>query len=89
LDIFSNVSCSLSPDQSEYVLDFTGGTIAVGELFTLAEDGVDVTQTPFPPGEATASVPESRSISLLVVDVLMSVAFVVYWRRHGNPRIAS
>lgn len=81
LDLFSNVSCSLNADQTDYILDFTGGSIGIGQYFTLAEDGVDVTKTSFPPGTGTLSVPESRSAALLAVDVVMCVGFIAFWRR--------
>jgi hypothetical protein len=68
LDIFSDPGCSDLSDG--YTLSFEGGTITPGEIVTLAEKGVDVTVTPFPPTTVTPTVPEPASISLLSTGVV-------------------
>jgi hypothetical protein len=68
LDIFSVTSCGFSPDGSEYILDFSGGSIQLNETFTIAEDGVDADV--YPEVAATFDAPEPSSIWLLSSGIL-------------------
>jgi hypothetical protein len=73
LDIFSDPECSdvtVVTDGTSaivgYLLGFSGGSITPGEIVTIAEKGVDVTETSFPPTSVTPDVaPEPSSIYLL------------------------
>jgi hypothetical protein len=85
-NLFTNVTCGENAGDTDYILDFTGGDIVPGELFTLAEDGVDASiPGAFPPGTvvATASAPEPASIWLLTTGLLTSGVFFVDRRRRN------
>lgn len=77
VDFFQSASCSLT--NGEYILDFTDGSIPVGALFTIAEDGVCADD--FPTG-SLSSAPEPASIWLLSTGALMLAGFY-FKRRHG------
>jgi len=84
LTLFATATCSLSPDNSTYTLDFSGGVgIAPGVLFTIAETGAD--PDAFGDGDyATAtlsSVPEPGSVVLLGTGAAFVGVFLV-GRRH-------
>ena len=72
-DIFSNVDCPASPDNSSFTLIYTDGVIANGGYFFITEDGVDPA-TDFPTGRAsvaTGMTPEPGSIVLLSTGVFL------------------
>jgi hypothetical protein len=77
VNFFQNVSCSLVGNN--YILDFSDGSIPVGDLFTVAENGVSPDD--FPNGTLT-STPEPASIWLLSTGVLL-LGFFFYKRRTG------
>jgi hypothetical protein len=77
---FASVTCSLT--NGNYILNFTDGSIGVGGLFTVAEDGVDPSD--FPDGTLTAaSAPEPSSIWLMSTGALLLGAFFYSKRRNG------
>ena len=77
---FSSFSCTLT--DGNYILDFTDGSIPVGGLFTVAEDGVDPSL--FPDGTlAVGEAPEPSSIWLLSTGTLLLGAFFYSRRRNG------
>jgi hypothetical protein len=93
-NLFTNVTCGENADDTDYILNFSGGDIPSATatdpqlgLFTIAEDGVvelmNQETNPFPTGNVVATVPESRSLSLLAVDVLMCVGFIAFWGRRA------
>jgi hypothetical protein len=69
LDIYSTATCSDLP--AGYLLDFSGGAIAIGQIVTIAEQGVDPAD--FPPTTVTpfgAPTPEPSSFILLATGAL-------------------
>ncbi len=68
-DFFQTATCSLTPDGSKYILDFTFGAIPNNGSFVIAEDGVDPSL--FPMVTATVATPEPSSIWLLSTGALM------------------
>ena len=78
---FASFSCTLT--NGNYILDFTNGSIGVGGLFTVAEEGVD--PNAFPDGTLTASsaTPEPSSIWLMSTGALLLGAFFYSRRRNG------
>jgi hypothetical protein len=75
-NLFSTVSCAPNSNNTDSVLTFSGGDVVEGELFTLAESGVDVTVTPIPQGSVVAAIsPEPDSLLLLSTGVLSVGAF--------------
>ena len=80
LDLFSDVTCSTGPNG--YLLDFSDGDIIGGELFTVAEAGVDPSD--FPDISASFNTPEPSSIWLLFTGVLSIGLFLA--RRQGAVR---
>jgi hypothetical protein len=90
-DIFTNTpTCPADPMDGTFTLSFSGGpgipASLPGAIFVVAESGVDPTL--FPEISVVANVPESRSMSLLVVDVLMSAGFIGFWRRRHAVRVS-
>jgi hypothetical protein len=81
-NVFQSNSCALVGDN--YVLDFSDGSISVGELFTVAENGVSPGD--FPDGTLTAT-PEPSSIWLLSTGALLLGGFFYYKRRNGFGEI--
>jgi hypothetical protein len=77
LDYFSNVTCDTGPDG--YTLDFTGGSIAVDDVFTIAEAGADPADFP-DVMSAVANAPEPSSFWLMSTGVL-SVGLLGGYRR--------
>jgi len=77
VNFFQEASCNIVGDN--YVLAFFDGSIPVGDLFTIAEDGVPADC--FPDGTLT-STPEPSSIWLLSTGVLL-LGFFFYRRRTG------
>jgi hypothetical protein len=79
VNFFQSWSCTLVG--GNYILDFTDGSIPVGDLFTIAEDGVAPGR--FPDGTLTGTeAPEPSSIWLLSTGALMLGAFF-YSKRKG------
>jgi hypothetical protein len=64
-----------------YILSFSGGSILNDQAFTIAENGVDVSATPWT-GTLTTT-PEPNSIWLLSTGAMMLGAFFYYKRRNG------
>lgn len=80
LDIFTGTpTCTSGPDG--YVLDFTGGDLAVGGYFTIAESGVCASD--FPTVTAEFNAPEPSSIWLLSTGALMFGFFYTDRRRRA------
>jgi hypothetical protein len=79
LDLFSDVTCGENASDTEYILNFSGGTIAEGEIFTIAETGVSPDD--FPDVAVVANAPEPASIWLLATGLMMSGVFFVDRRR--------
>jgi hypothetical protein len=86
--LFSSASCSLSPDDTTYVLNFAGGTgIAPGTFFIITETGP--APSAFGTGMAeVASTPEPNSVLLLSTGMAM-VGLVVLRRRGAAARIST
>lgn len=85
-DIFSNVDCPASPDNSSFTLIYMDGVIANNGYFFITEDGVDPA-TDFPTGRATANTamtPEPGSIVLLSTGVFLFGWFVYGERRRTS-----
>jgi hypothetical protein len=83
VDFFQDFSCSIV--NGNYVLDFTDGSIPVGALFTIAENGV--APDCFPDGTLNTNVtPEPSSIWLLSTGVLL-LGFFFYKHRTGFGEI--
>jgi hypothetical protein len=85
--LFSSASCSLSPDNTTYVLDFTGGAgIAPGAFFIITETGP--VPSAFQDGMAeVATTPEPNSILLLSTGMAM-IGLVIVRRRGVAARIS-
>jgi len=84
VNYFQSFSCTLVG--GNYILDFTNGSIPVGDLFTIAEDGVSPGR--FPDGTLTATeAPEPSSILLLSTGALMLGAFFYSRRRNRQASI--
>lgn len=81
VDFFQSFTCGLVG--GNYVLDFSDGSIPVGALFTIAENGVPADC--FPDGTLTTT-PEPSSIWLLSTGVLL-LGFFFYKRRNGFGEI--
>ena len=82
VNYFKTTSCSLVG--GEYILDFSDGSIPVGDLFTIAENGVSPDL--FPDGTLTSTpsmAPEPSSIWLISTGALMLGAFFYSKRRNG------
>jgi hypothetical protein len=82
VNFFQTTSCNLV--NGFYVLDFSNGSIPVGDLFTIAEDGVS--PDAFPDGTLTSTpsvTPEPSSIWLMSTGALMLGAFFYSKRRSG------
>jgi hypothetical protein len=77
LNLFSVCNPSTSP--TGFTLDFSGGGIAPGVTFVIAEYGV---LTDFPNASAVANAPEPSSFLLLSTGALMAGLFFAYQRRH-------
>ena len=77
-DIFADVSCETTANG--YLLDFSGGSITPGEIFTIAEAGVP---SGFPNAAGVFNTPEPSSIWLLSTGVLTSGFFLANWRRRA------
>jgi hypothetical protein len=75
VNFFQTVSCALV--NGNYILDFSNGSIPVGDLFTIAENGV--APDCFPDGTLT-STPEPSSIWLMATGALMLGSF--FYSRH-------
>jgi hypothetical protein len=72
-DFFATASCSLSTDQTQYILSFTGGVIPNNGGFVIAEDGINPGAFPLVSASVTtAATPEPGSIWLLCTGVLMT-----------------
>jgi len=69
-DFFATASCSLTPDTTEYILDFSAGEIPNNGSFVIAEDGVDPSLFPLISATVTTATPEPSSIWLLSSGVL-------------------
>jgi hypothetical protein len=69
LDIFSNPMCG-GLAQGGYLLTFTGGTIGLGQIVTIAEDGVDPADFPATTATLGAETPEPSSVFLLSTGLL-------------------
>jgi hypothetical protein len=78
VDFFQEASCNIVG--GNYVLDFYDGSIPVGALFTIAEDGVPADC--FPDGTLTTT-PEPSSIWLMSTGALLLGAFFCSQRRNG------
>jgi hypothetical protein len=86
LNLFTNISCGENASDTDYILEFTGGDIVPGELFTLAEDGVDASVPgAFPPGPVTANTPEPATFWFLSTGVLSIGLLGAYRRRQAIP----
>ena len=79
LDIFTTFNCGTNPDGS-YFLDFSGGNITNGEVFTIAEAGVT---SGFPDAQASFNTPEPSPALLLTTGLLMGGLFYVDNRRRA------
>jgi hypothetical protein len=82
VNFFQTASCSLV--NGFYVLDFSNGSIPVGDLFTIAENGVS--PDCFPDGTLTSTpsvAPEPGSIWLMSTGALMLAALFYSKRRKG------
>ncbi|CAN5507404.1 hypothetical protein BH10ACI4_BH10ACI4_10700 [soil metagenome] len=85
-DYFQLTSCTLSTDQTTYILNFTSGAIPNNGAFTIAEDGVDPDLFPLISASVvTASTPEPESIWLLSTGV-MSMGSFLYSRRRSAAK---
>jgi hypothetical protein len=73
VDFFTTFSCQIIG--GNYVLDFSGGNIPVGTLFTIAENGVPPGDFPLGTLSSTTATPEPSSIWLLSTGALMMGAF--------------
>ena len=80
LDYFSDVSCSTGANG--YTLDFTGGDIPIGSVFTIAEAGADPADFP-DQNTGIANTPEPTSLLLLSTGVLSLGLFSVFRRRRA------
>ena len=69
-NIFSNLSCPSNPLNGTWTLSFTGGSIAPGQYFVIAENGADPSNFPDPTATFTAT-PEPGSIWLLSTGALL------------------
>jgi hypothetical protein len=80
--LFSNASCSLSPDETTYILDFFGGLgIAPGQFFFITEIGP--VPNAFQGGIAeVSSVPEPNTVLLLSTGMAMIGLIII--RRRGT-----
>jgi hypothetical protein len=81
-NVFQTTSCALVG--GDYILDFSDGSISVGDLFTVAENGVRPRD--FPDGTLT-STPEPSSIWLLSTGALLLGGFFYYKRHNGFGEI--
>ncbi|MCU1223217.1 MAG: sorting protein [Edaphobacter sp.] len=80
-DFYQSATCSLTPDGSEYFLDFTIGSIPNNGSFVIAEDGVDPSDFPMVSATIIRTVtPEPGSIWLMSTGILM-VGFFFAKRR--------
>jgi hypothetical protein len=79
-DIFTNINCPPNPVNGDWTLTFGGGSIAAGEYFVIAEDGVP-DPTTFPTTNAIGVTPEPNSFWLLSTGVLSLGFFGAYRRR--------
>jgi hypothetical protein len=70
-DFFQSASCSLTPDGSTYILDFSAGGIPNNGNFVIAEDGVDPASFPQVTATATTATPEPGSIWLFSTGALL------------------
>jgi hypothetical protein len=80
-DIFSNINCILTPDNSAYILSFSNGDISNGDFFFITEDGVD----PAAFGTGTAVVmmtPEPASV-VLALSGAMLFGLLLYTERRS------
>jgi len=85
-DYFQNATCSLTPDESQYILSFTTGAIPNNGGFVIAEDGVDPSLFPLVSATViTTATPEPSSILLLLTGVLMLGLFFAD-RRQRTPQ---
>ncbi|HEY1578947.1 MAG TPA: PEP-CTERM sorting domain-containing protein [Terracidiphilus sp.] len=89
-DSFAVLTCSLSPDNSEYVLSFdcapnTTCGIAPGGLFNLYENAVPGSQFPDVNGLAAGNTPEPSSI-WLALSGMGSLGYLVRRRRRASSR---
>ncbi len=87
LDYFSNVTCTTG--SNGYTLDFTGGSIAIGDVFTIAEAGADPADFPDNINAVGGAAPEPNSFLLMSTGVLSIGLFGAYRRRQtlSEPRV--
>jgi hypothetical protein len=77
-NIFSNLNCPADPVNGNFILNFSGGSIAPSEFFVIAEIGADPSAFP----DVTAIVsPEPSSALLLSTGILSIGLFAAYRRR--------
>lgn len=75
-DYFKNTSCILTPDKSEYDLNFAGGVIPNNGSFVIAESGVAPSDFPLVSATVTSLTPEPSSIWLLSTGILVTGVFL-------------
>jgi hypothetical protein len=69
--IFTVTSCSLSPDNSTYILAFTNGIITPGEFFFVTEDGPDPSAFGVGTGTVLGTIPEPTPALLVGTGLMM------------------